>query len=146
VPAPILHQTCGMSTQSARIDDPETYAIIGAAMAVHTELGCGFLEAVYRDALVVEFSERGLSFQLEVALPITYKGVHLTPRYRVDFVCFGTVLVEVKATSALSSLDHAQIINYLKASGRNRALLLNFGARSLEHRRVVWSAGGLARA
>jgi GxxExxY protein len=139
-----LQSLVAMAVNQTRVADPETYAVIGAAMAVHTELGCGFLEAVYRAAMVVEFNRRGVPFECEVPLSISYKGVPLTPRYRVDFVCFDSVLVEVKAAQAISSVDLAQAINYLKASGRHRALLLNFGARSLEHRRVVWSRSDCA--
>lgn len=116
--------------------DPDTYAIIGAAMAVHTELGCGYLEAVYKAALPIEFRRRSIAFATEVPLPIDYKGERLPMRYRVDFVC-GSVLVELKAVSSLAPAHEAQVINYLKASGFQRALLLNFGAESLQHRRLV---------
>jgi GxxExxY protein len=121
-----------------RESDPHTYAIIGAGLAVHDELGCGFLEAVYRAALVMEFNRRGIPFVPEVALPIGYKGTLLPLGYRVDFVCYESVLVEVKAVAALGPIEHAQAINYLRASGCRRALLLNFGAPSLEHRRLVY--------
>jgi GxxExxY protein len=124
---------------SSASSDPDTYAIIEAAMAVHTGLGCGFLEAVYTAALTVEFTQRGVPFEPEVALPIVYRGALLPLRYRVDFVCDGSVLVEVKAASSFTANDQAQVINYLKASGRQRALLLNFGARRLEYRRVIWT-------
>lgn len=118
--------------------DPETYAIIGAAMAVHSELGCGFLEAVYKAALAVELRARSIPFRPEVLVPIFYKGRALPLNYRVDLVCHENVLVEVKAAEALGPRDLAQVINYLKAAGVHRGLLLNFGARSLQHRRVVW--------
>lgn len=120
-------------------DDPETYAIIGAGMAVHVELGCGFLEGVYTAALEVEFARRGIPFRREVLLPITYRNVVLPVRYRVDFICWDAVLVEVKAATALSPIDQAQVINYLKAARLSRALLINFGAQSLQHRRLVWT-------
>ncbi len=94
--------------------DPETYAIIGAAMAVHSELGCGFLEAVYKAALCVEFHHRGIAFQPEVALPILYKGERLPLHYRVDFRC-GDVLVAVKALDAIGPNELAQALNYLRA-------------------------------
>jgi GxxExxY protein len=119
--------------------DRDTYGIVGAAMAVHTELGCGFLEAVYKAALRVEFRRRGIDARAEVALPITYKGEELPIAYRVDFVCAEDVIVEVKALNSIGPVELAQAINYLKASGARRALLLNFGARSLQYRRVVWS-------
>jgi GxxExxY protein len=118
--------------------DPDTYTVIGAGMAVHRELGCGFLEAVYRAALGFEFHECGIPFVPEVLLPITYKGTRLPLNYRVDFICYDSVLVEVKALDAIGDLERAQAINYLRASGKHRALVLNFGARSLQHSRVVY--------
>lgn len=117
--------------------DPDTYAIIGAAMAVHSELGCGYLEAVYKAALRIEFRRRSIEFWPEVPLPIDYKGERLPMNYRVDFVC-GQVLVEAKAVSALAPAHESQVINYLRASGLKRGLLLNFGTASLQHRRIVW--------
>ncbi|HMJ05761.1 MAG TPA: GxxExxY protein [Chthoniobacterales bacterium] len=118
--------------------DPETFAIIGAAMEVHRELGRGFLELVYQTALALEFQERGIPFKAEVALPIRYKGKLLTCAYRADFVCFENIIVETKAISQLTSADHSQLINELKATGLQRGLLLNFGASSLEHKRLVF--------
>jgi GxxExxY protein len=120
-------------------DDRETYAIIGAAMTVHSALGCGFLEAVYRAALAIELNACCIPFTSEVRLPITYRGTVLPLHYRVDFICYGSVLVEVKAAETLTSVDQAQVINYLKASSHERGLLINFGARSLQHKRVVHS-------
>jgi GxxExxY protein len=117
--------------------DPETFAIIGAAMDVHRELGRGFLELVYQTALALEFEERGIPFKAEVALPIRYKGKLLTCAYRADFVCFENIVVETKAIAKLTSADDAQLINELKATGLRRGLLLNFGGPSLEQKRVV---------
>jgi GxxExxY protein len=126
--------------------DPETYAIIGAAMAVHTELGCGFLEAVYRAALPIEFERRGILYKNEVRLPIAYKGVLLPLGYRVDFVCASGVIVEVKALDALTNRETSQLLNYLKASGIRRGLLINFGAASLQYKRLVWDEARERRA
>jgi GxxExxY protein len=117
--------------------DRDTYDIIGAAMAVHSELGCGYLEAVYKAALRIEFRRRAIECWAEVPLPIDYKGERLPMNYRVDFVC-GQVLVEAKAVDILAPAHVSQVINYLRASGLKRGLLLNFGNASLEHRRVVW--------
>ena len=108
-------------------------------MAVHGELGHGFLEAVYCEALSLELAGRGIPFEREVRLPIRYRGILLETSYRADFVCYSPVLVELKAIKQLSSADEAQAINYLKATNLNRALLLNFGASSLQHKRLVFN-------
>jgi GxxExxY protein len=118
--------------------DPETFAIIGAAMEVHRELGHGFLELVYQTALALEFQEHRIPFQAEVPLPIRYKSKLLTCAYRADFVCFESIIVETKAIASLTSADEAQLINELKATGLHRGLLLNFGAASLEYKRLVF--------
>jgi GxxExxY protein len=117
--------------------DPETYAIIGAAMEVHRQLGPGFLEAAYREALKLEFSHRGIPFRAEVPLQIFYKGTPLRTRYKADFICYDKVLVEVKAMRNLTAVELAQVLNYLKASELHRALLLNFGSPALEYRRFA---------
>ncbi len=118
--------------------DPETFAIIGAAMEVHHEFGHGFLELVYQTALALEFQNRGILYAAEVALPIKYKSKLLTCTYRADFICFANVIVETKAIAQLTNADDAQLINQLKATGFHRGILLNFGASSLEHRRPVF--------
>ena len=117
--------------------DPQTYAIIGAAMEVHRELGCGYLETVYRAALAMEFDSRALEFADEVPIPIRYKQRPLPLGYRADFVCFGTVLVEVKALDGLGPVEQAQVMNYLKGANLQRAVLLNFGTTTLQYRRIV---------
>ena len=106
-------------------------------MEVHRELGRGFLELVYQTALALEFQERRIPFKAEVALPVRYKGKVLTCGYRADFVCFEDFLVEIKAISKLTTADDAQLLNELKATGYQRGLLLNFGSRSLEVKRLV---------
>jgi GxxExxY protein len=117
--------------------DPQSHAIIGAAMEVHRELGFGFLEAVYQCALALEFQQRSIPFKAEVALPIRYKSKLLTCGYRADFICFEDLLVETKAIAELTRVDDAQVINQLKATGLERGLLLNFGGPSLEFKRLV---------
>jgi GxxExxY protein len=119
--------------------DPRTHAIIGAAMEVHRQLGCGFLEAVYQDALQIELAEQGIPFRREVPIPVFYKEVRLAAEYRADFVCFDSVVVELKAIQKLTGVEEAQVINYLKATRPQVALLLNFGAKSLEYRRFIFS-------
>ena len=118
--------------------DPQTYAIIGATMEIHRQLGHGFLEAVYQEAAVIEFPLRQIPFQREVPLPIKYKNILLTTYYRADFVCFSEIIVEFKALSRLSTVEEAQLLNYLKATGLKRGLLINFGASSLQYKRLVW--------
>jgi len=106
-------------------------------MVVHRVLGSGFLEAVYREALQEVLGEQSIPFQAEVQLPIRFRNRLLRTTYRADFVCFTDVIVELKALARLGSQEHAQVLNYLKASGLKRALLINFGGRRLEYRRFV---------
>lgn len=122
--------------------DPHSYEVIGAAMAVHRELGRGFLEAPYREALGLELTWRGVPFAKEVILPISYRGVRLRNTYRVDFVVRDALIVEVKALGSIGNGEVAQVLNYLKASGYTRSLILNFGTASLQQRRLVMTRAG----
>jgi GxxExxY protein len=117
--------------------DPQTYAIIGAAMEVHCQLGRGFLEAVYQEALGIEFELREVPAKPQVELRLVYKGRPLEAFYKADFVCFESVIVELKALDKITGVERAQIINYLKATGLKRGLLINFGAQRLEYERFV---------
>ena len=119
--------------------DKKTYAIIGAAIEVHKELGCGFLEAVYQEALEKEFGMQKIPFKSQPAVEILYKGKPLAKMYQPDFVCFDEIIVEIKAISGLTGNEEAQLINYLKATGLEIGLLINFGARSLEYKRLIFS-------
>ena len=117
--------------------DEQTYSIIGAAMTVHRKLGNGFLEAVYQEALALEFGHVGIPFKREVELPVRYRSKLLATGYRADFLCYGAVIVELKAIERMTSREESQLLNYLKASGKEKGLLLNFGGSSLEHKRMV---------
>jgi GxxExxY protein len=124
--------------------DPRTYAVIGAAMEVHRQLGCGFLEPVYQGAMEIELAARNVPFQRQVELLISYKGQPLNCTYRADFICFDKVIVELKALAQIGGIEEAQVINYLKATGFHVGLLLNFGARSLQYKRLVWGTPSVA--
>ncbi len=118
--------------------DPQTYAIIGAAMDIHKRLGHGFLEAVYQEVAVLEFPQQNIPFKREVAIPVRYRDTILLTSYRADFVCFSDIIVEFKALSHFGTVEESQVLNYLKATGFRRGLLINFGASSLEYKCLVW--------
>ena len=115
----------------------EVYQIIGAAMEVHKELGCGFLEAVYQEALEIEFRLRKIPYLREPKLNIYYKEQILTKYYEADFICFDNIIVELKALSGLISDHESQMLNYLKATKLKVGVLINFGRQSLEYKRMV---------
>jgi GxxExxY protein len=112
-----------------------TYRIIGAAMEVHRVLGPGFLESVYEAALAHEFDLRSIRYERQKSLTVTYKGV-AAGEFRADFLVESKVIVELKAIKTLTPIE-AQLINYLKGTDIRVGLLLNFGARSLEHKRRI---------
>jgi GxxExxY protein len=124
----------------ALIHEELTGRIIGAAMEVHRTLGCGFLEAVYQEALELELELREIAFQKQPELVVTYKGRTLRQRYKPDLIVDGKVIVEIKAIVRLTAVEEAQAINYLKGTGCMVALLINFGSKSLEWKRLVLEA------
>ena len=127
-----------MSDVHHPFNDPKTHEIIGAAIEVHRKMGCGFLEAVYPECLIIEFQRRKIPYRHQLRLYISYDGVPLNVRYRADFVCYDSVIVEVKALPSITGRDVAQAMNYLRATRHRVAIILNFGGPKLETRRVVW--------
>lgn len=116
----------------------EAYKIVGAAIEVHRQLGAGFAEAVYQEALAIEFSIRAIPYEREKDLTILYKGKRLSTSYRADFLCYDSIIVELKARKELDSSHMAQVLNYLKATNHRLGLLFNFGSTGkLERERIV---------
>ena len=115
----------------------ESFKIIGACMEVHKTLGCGFHEFVYQEALAIELQLRGVPFEREKELDVSYKGNILNRKYIPDFICFGKIIVELKALSELHSQNEAQVLNYLKVTDFRLGLLVNFGAERLISKRIV---------
>ena len=114
----------------------ESYQIIGAAMEVHRLLGCGFVEAVYQEALEKEFQLRNIPYEREKELNITYKGSTLSKTFKADFICYDKIILELKSVREFTDEHYAQIYNYLRASNLELGLLINFGAASIEYHRV----------
>lgn len=106
----------------------ESYQIVGAAMKVYNALGCGFLEAVYQEALAIQFKVEGIPFEAEKEVSIFYAGIELKQAYRPDFICYDDIIIELKAVSSLESSHRAQLYNYLKATKCKLGLLINFGS------------------
>ena len=122
----------------ALIYSEESYAINGAAMEVYNQLGHGFLEPVYQEALEKEFLLRGIPFEREKLLTISYKGDKLKQTYKADFVCYGKIIVELKAVSELTDAHRSQVYNYLHATGFSLGIILNYGfSNGLERERIV---------
>ena len=116
----------------------ETYQVLGACFEVYNELGCGFLEPVYQECLEIELKARGIPFDSQKTLRISYKQQEISKSYQVDFVCFDAVILEIKAVSHLSGEHRAQILNYLQAATIDVGLLVNFGHYpKLEHERFL---------
>ncbi len=117
--------------------EEETYKILGACFEVHKTLGHGFLEAVYQEALEMEFQLRNIPYQREKILYINYKERQLKKHYVADFVCYDKIIIETKAISDLTSKDESQILNYLKVTNFKLGLLINFGRPSLQKKRII---------
>jgi GxxExxY protein len=115
----------------------ECYNIIGACMEVHNILGAGFLEAVYNEALSLEFSKREIPYLPDKRLDVFYKGEKLNKFYIADFVCYGEIIIEIKAMDGIVDEHMAQVLNYLKATGLRLGLLVNFGSSKLQYKRII---------
>jgi GxxExxY protein len=115
----------------------ESYAIIGACLEVHKELGPGFFEAVYQEALAIEFVRLQIPFIQQQELTINYKNQILNKKYYADFVCYDKIIIEIKALSQLTKEHQAQVLNYLKATNFNLGILINFGEISLNYKRLI---------
>ena len=115
----------------------ESFDIIGACYEVHKELGSGFLEPVYQEALGIEFNNKNIPYKREQELEINYKGIQLEKKYIADFVCFENIIVELKSVEKINQFHQSQVINYLKATGFKLGILVNFGNTKLEYKRIV---------
>ena len=119
----------------------ESYAILGACFEVYKEKGCGFVEPVYQECLAIEFEHRSIPFVSQIQLDLFYRGRKLTSFYKPDFVCFGKIIVEIKAVTKLVAEHRAQTMNYLKGTGYDLGLLINFGHfPGVEHERIASSS------
>lgn len=115
----------------------ESYQIIGICMEVHNNLGAGFSEIVYKDALELEFKNAKIEYSREKEYTVNYKGIILSHKFYADFVIFDKIILEVKGKNKIADEHIAQCINYLKVSGNNLALLVNFGEPKLNYKRIV---------
>jgi GxxExxY protein len=115
----------------------EAFKIIGACMEVHRELGPGFHESIYQEALEIEFKDLDISYMKEKELIIYYKSIQLNKRYIADFICFDKIVLELKALSGIVDEHISQVINYLKATELELGLIVNFGEPSLKYKRIV---------
>lgn len=115
----------------------ECYSIIDKCMEVHNNLGAGFLEIVYKDALEYEFRNAGIVFEREKMYEVNYKGIVLPHKFYADFVVCGNIILEIKGVTAISDAFVAQAINYLKVSNNKLALIVNFGELRLNYKRIL---------
>ena len=116
----------------------ETYKIIGVCMEVHNMLGAGFLEIVYKDALELEFKKAGIFYEREKEYSVNYKGIILQHKFYADFVVFDQIILEVKGVKTIAEEHIAQTLNYLKVSGNEVGLLVNFGELKLNYKRLIF--------
>jgi len=115
----------------------EAYKIVGCCFEVYNELGPGFLEAVYQEALSIEFQKQGVLFIPQAEMNIYYKGIQLKKKYYPDFLCYGDIVLEIKAEENISPADQAQVLNYLKGTKKTLGLIVNFGAEKLQYKRFA---------
>ncbi|MDT8390965.1 MAG: GxxExxY protein [Lentisphaeria bacterium] len=122
----------------------ESYAVIGACMAVYKDKGCGFVEPVYQECVEIELGFQDIPFQAQSELELTYRGQVLNHRYIPDVTCYDKIIVELKAVAELTDVHRAQVMNYLKATGFKLGLLVNFGHHpGLQYERIVNTKGRL---
>ncbi len=126
-----------MNAPSKILYKDESFAIVGACMKVHRALGAGFLEAVYEEVLEKEFQSQKIPYKRQVKLDLYYEGVKLKKQYRADFICYDTIIIEIKAVNQIPSVFYAQLQNYLKCTIMELGKLINFGTPSLTYKRIV---------
>ncbi len=131
----MMTEDCAAYTRESQL----IYNIVGAAMEVHNQLGKGFLEEVYQEAMEMELTERGIPFNAQVKIPVFYKGRRMNKFYIADLVCYNEIVVELKAVSNLNSSHVAQTVNYLKSLQLTDGVVINFGSNKLERRHCVFS-------
>ena len=117
--------------------EKESYNIIGCCFRVHQELGDGFLEPVYQEALAIELEQQKIPFEQEKGLKLFYKNVPMQKKYFTDFICYDSIILEIKALTNLSPSHESQLINYLKATKLKLGILINFGETSLKYKRII---------
>ncbi|NGY37430.1 GxxExxY protein [Flavobacterium sp. XN-5] len=115
----------------------ESFKIIGACMKVHRSLGAGFLEAVYEEALEKEFQVQEIPFKKQVKLELYYDNQKLNKHYRADFICYDSIILEIKAVQQIPIAFYAQLKNYLRCTKMELGMLINFGMTSLTYKRII---------
>jgi len=126
-----------MSSETNILYKDESYKIIGACMKVHRELGAGFLESIYEEALKKEFYNSGIPFNNQVKLNVYYNGEKLNKFYKADFICYDKIILEIKSVSQVPNVFYSQIKNYLTATKKELGMLVNFGQSSLTYKRII---------